>query len=192
MQRAFLFPQTSAKHGLNALPMGSQPLDIYLQSSLRQWLDMENLGGHVNLEPDALEKSYRPYNRKILNPDEGGANKQHLPSTQREMIQSRQSVFKLNKDTGSLVAKQILCKPEFVSFCGCGGPTRLSPSSSSTECRRIGNNIHCTASSSKPHCCSATDFESITLKSTTRVQKNKTGDIVSVIECHLSIKGPHI
>jgi hypothetical protein len=47
---------------------------------------------------------------KILNPDEGGSNEQYLPSTPRETIQSRQSVSKLNKDTDSMVAKQILCK----------------------------------------------------------------------------------
>jgi hypothetical protein len=59
---------------------------------------------------DALEKSYRPYDRKFLNPDEGGSNEQYLSSAQRETIQSRQSVSKLNKNTDSMVAKQILCK----------------------------------------------------------------------------------
>jgi hypothetical protein len=68
MQRAFLFSQTSAKHGLNALPMGSQPLEICFKPSLRRWLDMENLGDYVNLEPDSLEKSYRPYDRKNSDP----------------------------------------------------------------------------------------------------------------------------
>jgi hypothetical protein len=47
---------------------------------------------------------------KILNSEEGESNKQYLPSTQREMIQSQQSVSQLNKDTDSMVAKQILCK----------------------------------------------------------------------------------
>jgi hypothetical protein len=46
----------------------------------------------------------------ILNHDEGGSNEQCLPSIQRETIQSRQSVSKLNKDTDYTVAKQILCK----------------------------------------------------------------------------------
>jgi hypothetical protein len=46
----------------------------------------------------------------MLNPDETGSNEQCLPSTQTEMIQSRQSVSKFNKDTDSMVAKQILCK----------------------------------------------------------------------------------
>jgi hypothetical protein len=64
-QRAFLFSQTSAKHDLNALPTGSQSLEMCLQSSLRRWLDMENLGDHVN---DALEKLYRPYDRKNSEP----------------------------------------------------------------------------------------------------------------------------
>jgi hypothetical protein len=56
-------------------------------------------------EDDAPEKSYRSYDRKIRNPDKGGANEQYLPSTQRETIQSRQSVFKFNKDPDSVVAK---------------------------------------------------------------------------------------
>jgi hypothetical protein len=47
---------------------------------------------------------------KILNLDEGGSNEQYLPLTQRETIQSRQSVSKHNKDTDSMVVKQILCK----------------------------------------------------------------------------------
>jgi hypothetical protein len=47
---------------------------------------------------------------KIMNPDEGGSNEQYLLSTQRETIQGRQLVSKLNKDTDSMVAKQILYK----------------------------------------------------------------------------------
>jgi hypothetical protein len=43
---------------------------------------------------------------KMLNPDEGGPNAQYLSSTQRETIQSRQSVAKLNKDIYSMVAQQ--------------------------------------------------------------------------------------
>jgi hypothetical protein len=55
--------------------MDSQPLEICLQSALRRWLDMENLGDHVNLESDAtdlqfvaLEKLYHPYDRKNAEP----------------------------------------------------------------------------------------------------------------------------
>jgi hypothetical protein len=47
---------------------------------------------------------------KTLNPDKGGSNEQYLSSTQRETIQNRQSVSKLNKDADSMVAKQILYK----------------------------------------------------------------------------------
>jgi hypothetical protein len=51
---------------------------------------------------------------KFLNPDEGGSNEQFLPSVQRELIQSRESVSRLNKDTDSMVVKQILSKnPSF-------------------------------------------------------------------------------
>jgi hypothetical protein len=46
---------------------------------------------------------------KILNPDEERSTEQYLSSTQRETIQSRQSVSKINKDTDSMMAKQILC-----------------------------------------------------------------------------------
>jgi invasion protein IalB len=47
---------------------------------------------------------------KIVSPDEEGLNEQYLPSTQKETIQSWQSICKLKKDTDSMVAKQILCK----------------------------------------------------------------------------------
>jgi hypothetical protein len=47
---------------------------------------------------------------KILSTEEGGSNEQYLPSTQRETIQSLQPVSKLNKDTGFMMVKQILCK----------------------------------------------------------------------------------
>jgi hypothetical protein len=54
---------------------------------------------------------------KIMNPDEGGSNEQYLPSAQRETIQSRQSVSKPNKDTDSIVAKQILYETRvYVAF----------------------------------------------------------------------------
>jgi hypothetical protein len=43
---------------------------------------------------------------KILNSDEGGSNKQYLPSTQRETSQSRPPVSKLNQDIDFIVAKQ--------------------------------------------------------------------------------------
>jgi hypothetical protein len=45
-----------------------------------------------------------------LNLDEAGSNERYLPSTERQTIQSQQSVSKLNENTDSIVAKQILCK----------------------------------------------------------------------------------